>query len=302
MKNIDQSTVKSIYPDDLGHGVTRDKFAKLIRAKDIAKIEGELQLPSPSEGFRQSLISICWTFYENSLPEAEIKVSRSARKKALQRAADLSSELTELATSIWSSGDRTVVTELSEFVSVSLPSQSIVDDRFPRLRRSPPMHRSGIGFVDTLKEFTLKIERLVDIIPKDKGGKRSAKPFDDLTIALAGYYCFHSKSEATTSSKDPFFRLMAAVVDVLHKVKSKLPAAKFDLPTKKPGSLEMRLIRLENRIREAGGPSKMCSCGHHEGYHAGQGGACILAECDCKGFNAVWSSEPDASPPAVQRG
>src|SRR5258708_13420723 len=100
MKNIDQSTVKSIYPDDPGHGVTRDKFAKLIRAKDIAKIEGALQLPSPSEGFRQSLIAICWAFYENSLREAEIKFSRSARKKALQPAADLPSKLTELATRV----------------------------------------------------------------------------------------------------------------------------------------------------------------------------------------------------------
>jgi hypothetical protein len=279
MKNTDQSTVNSIYPDDPGHGVTREQFAKLIPAKGLTKIEDVLKLPSPSEGCRNSLIQLFWAFYINSLPEAQIKVSRKALKKELKRVAKLSRDLEKSAAHLWSSGDRTVVTELSEFVSISLPSQSM-----------RPMHQSGIGFVDTLNEFTLKIERLVAVIPDDKGGNRSAKPFDELTIGLAGYYSFYSNKEATTSSKDPFFGLMAAVVDVLCKVESKLPSATFDLPTQEPGSLEMRLIRLEKRIREAGWSSKMCSCGHQLGYHAGRDGACILAECDCKGFDAVDSA------------
>jgi hypothetical protein len=114
------------------------------------------------------------------------------------------------------------------------------------------MHRSGVGFVDTLNKFTLKTKWLAGIIPKDAGGTRPKRPFDELTIALAGYYCFHSKSEATTSSKDPFFRLMAAVVDVLCKVESKLPAAKFELPTDDK-DLVMRLRRLASRAHKAGG-------------------------------------------------
>jgi hypothetical protein len=44
---------------------------------------------------------------------------------------------------------------------------------------------------------------------------------------------------------------------------------------------------------------KMCPCGHHEGYHAGQGGACVLAhECRCTGLpaasfttDAEWSAD-----------
>lgn len=30
---------------------------------------------------------------------------------------------------------------------------------------------------------------------------------------------------------------------------------------------------------------KMCPCGHHEGYHAGLGGACVLKhKCNCNGL------------------
>lgn len=30
---------------------------------------------------------------------------------------------------------------------------------------------------------------------------------------------------------------------------------------------------------------RMCPCGHHEGYHAGDGGPCVLGlRCGCKGL------------------
>jgi hypothetical protein len=69
MKNTDQPTVELILPDGFSHhGVTREKFAALIRVLDLVKIEKVLKLPSPSEGFRQSLISFFWAFYINCLP------------------------------------------------------------------------------------------------------------------------------------------------------------------------------------------------------------------------------------------
>jgi hypothetical protein len=281
MKNTDQPTVGLILPDGFSHhGFTREKFAALIRVSDLAKIEKVLKLPSPSEGLRQSLISVFWEFYVNSSPEAEIKRSRAALKKELEEAAELAENLERSAEQLWKSTDPVIFEHLHHFAAMWLPSQS-----------SRPMHRSGIGFVGALNEFALTTRWLASALKKDSGGTRPAKPFDDLTIALAGHYSFHSKSEATTSSKDPFFGLMAVVVNVLRKIESKL-RAEFDLPTTDPASLEMRLRRLASRIQKAGGPSRMCSCGHQLGYHAGQDGACILAQCDCKGFDAV---DPAAS-------
>jgi hypothetical protein len=46
MKKVEQLTVELIYPDDPGHGVTREKFAKLILAEDLTKIEVARKLPS----------------------------------------------------------------------------------------------------------------------------------------------------------------------------------------------------------------------------------------------------------------
>lgn len=31
---------------------------------------------------------------------------------------------------------------------------------------------------------------------------------------------------------------------------------------------------------------KVCGCGHHEGYHAGLGGACVAGGCGCKSLPA----------------
>jgi hypothetical protein len=230
-------------PPGPGHGITRERFAALIRISDFTKIEAALEFSAPSEDFRQSLTSSFWAFYINSLPEAAIKVSRSARKKALRRAAKLSSELTELAARIWESGDCAVVTALSEFVQVSIPSQFV-----------RPLHRSGVGFVDVLNEFALTTGQLADKLPDDAGGTRHAMAFDNLTRELSGHYCAHSKIEAApTSSKEPFFWFVAAVVEVLREVEKKLPAANFRLPTT-PTALEMRLRRLASRTHTAGDP------------------------------------------------
>jgi hypothetical protein len=228
-----------------GQGITPERFAGLIRISDFAKIEAALELSAPSEDFRQSLTESFWAFYINSLPEAQIKVNRAVCKEALQRAADLSSELTELATSIWGSGDCAVVAALSEFVPVSIPSQSV-----------RPLHRSGVGFVDVLNEFSLTTGCLADALPKDAGGNRQALAFDNLTSKLAGNYCVQRKIplelwDAPTSSKEPFFWFMTAVVEALREVEKKLPAASFDLP-KTPGALQMRLLRLARRQRAAG--------------------------------------------------
>lgn len=40
---------------------------------------------------------------------------------------------------------------------------------------------------------------------------------------------------------------------------------------------------------------RMCPCGHHEGYHAGAGGACVLVnECGCKGLPAeCWTPDDE---------
>ena len=231
MKNRDQSSVNSIYPDDPGHGVTPEQFARLFPAERLKKIETALKLPALGEGFRQSLISFFWVFYIDSLPRAKIKVSRKALKKELRRAAKLSRDLEESAARIWSSGERSVVTELGEFVE------------WQAWQSSRPMHRSGIGFVGALDEFATRTGRLADELPNDVGGYPPAKSFDDLTKGLAMYYRELSKNEPTTSANDPFFRLMTEVVDVLREVESKLPAAQFRLPTDEK-ALGMRLHRL----------------------------------------------------------
>jgi hypothetical protein len=111
---INQSTVASFYPDDPGHGVTREQFTKLISARDLAKIEHEIGLKErPNEGFRQSVISQLWAFYYNSLPDvAATQVSRRALKKELENATKLASELEKSAAKIWSSGDWAVITQL----------------------------------------------------------------------------------------------------------------------------------------------------------------------------------------------
>lgn len=40
---------------------------------------------------------------------------------------------------------------------------------------------------------------------------------------------------------------------------------------------------------------KMCPCGHHEGYHAGKGGACVLGrQCGCTGLPAeCWTTDEE---------
>jgi hypothetical protein len=248
MKTKDQSSASSIYPDDPGHGVTREQFAKLFPAKSLTKIEEAIQLSlRPSEGFRQSVISFLWAFYNNSLPKVvEIKVSRAALKKELKRAAKLSMDLEESAHRLWLSGDRTVITELSEFVSVSLPSQSIVDDRYPRLRRSSPMHRSGIGFVDVLDKFANRTGRLAAELPKDPGGRRPKEAFDNLRVGLEDYHG-QLASNGRLDSEDHFHQFMAAVIDELDRVKDKLPSAPFGLPPNDDETLDETLRKRSSR-------------------------------------------------------
>jgi len=230
----------------------------LILAENLTKIEAALELPAPSDGFRQSLITICWTFYENSLPEAEIKVSRSTRKKALRRAADLSNELTELVTRIWESGDCAVVAELHEFVSVSLPSKSIIDDRFlrhpekksldddkcPKLRRSAPMHRSGVGFVGALNEFAIIAGRLADGIPDDTGGDRPGFAFDRLLIGLGNYYREFVHARQRPLDDGQFFRFAATVTEMLRGLKT----CALEVPPT-DSALKRRLYRLNAKRR-----------------------------------------------------
>jgi hypothetical protein len=238
MKNIDQSKVKLILPDDPGHGYTREKFEKLFRPERFAKIEAALKLPSPSEGFRQSLISFFWAFYINSLPEAEIKVSRAALKAELETAAELAEKLKTSAERIWASGNRTVIAKLSEFVPVSLTSQSM-----------QPMHPSGIGFVGALDEFAKRTGWLADVLLDDAGGKRPAKSFEDLIIGLEDYHR-QLASHGRLGSEDDFFQFMAAVVDVLLELASKLRAAEFDLPPNDV-ALRRRINRLDVKRRQA---------------------------------------------------
>jgi hypothetical protein len=236
-KNRDQSTVNSIYPDDPGRGVNREQFAKLIKAEDLTKIEESIELSSPpSEGFRQSLIQFLWSFYNNSLPKvAEIKVSRRALKKELKKAAKLARALEESAARIWSSGDCTVITELSEFVPVSLASQSM-----------RPMHRSGIPFVGVLDEFAKRTARIADELPKDRGGPRPKEAFDNLRVVLEDYHG-QLASHGRLDSEDHFPQFMVAVIDVLYRVKDKLPSAPFGLPPNDDETLDETLRKRSSR-------------------------------------------------------
>jgi hypothetical protein len=238
MKNIDQSTVELIFPDDLGHGVTREKFAALFRVEDLVKIEKALKLPSPSEGFRQSLIEFLWKFYINSLPEAEAIVSRSALKKELETSAELAGKLEKSAERLLKSRDPVIVEHLSRFAAAWQPWQS-----------SQPMHPSGIAWIHLISELALMTRRLASMLTDDSGGPRPARPFDDLVIGLEDYQR-QLASHGRLGSESHFFQFMAAVVDALREVESKLPAAKFRLPANDE-ALGKRLTRLNEKRRQA---------------------------------------------------
>jgi hypothetical protein len=222
-----------ILPHDPGHRIGREQFSALIPVAWFKKIEAILELPaSQTDGFRRSFVQFLWVFYLNSLPEAEIKVSRSVLKKELLAAAALAERLEKSATRIWTSEHSATLTALREYVRVSLPSQS-----------SRSMHPSGSGFVWVLGEFALTARWLADMISSDKGGRRRGKAFDNLTIVLAKHYRGLRKDEPVTSSGRHFYRFMAEVVDLLRKLEKRLSAAKFKLP-RNDKALSMRLHRL----------------------------------------------------------
>jgi hypothetical protein len=238
MKNIDQPKIELILPDDPGLGVTREKFAKLIRAEDLRKIEVALELPTPTEGFRDRLISVLWAFYINNLPKAKVKVSRAALKKELRLAAKLSRDLEESAARIWSFGDCTVVTELSEF------------GEWHAWQSSRPMHPSGIAWVALLDEFATRTSWLADALPDDGGGPRQAQAFDHLLISLSDYYRSLMRDSQQSIEGPDYFRFAAAVKDMLLGMSKHLPNLNNGVPISDV-ALGKRLYRLNAKRRQA---------------------------------------------------
>jgi hypothetical protein len=162
------------------------------------------------------LASFLWSFYCNSLREAEIKVSRAVLLRKLRKAAERAEELEKLAEELWASEDAIVIRELGEFVRVGLDSQS-----------SRPHHRSGVPFVGVLSAFARKTRWLAQALPSDPGGPR---------YGLTG-------EEPLVTTQRRFFHFICAVMDALRTMKKRLPAARFRLP-KSDRALSMRLQRL----------------------------------------------------------
>ena len=108
-----------------GQGIDRERFAALLKPTDFEGLEYVLDVPPAwREGFRASITQYLWVFYRNSLPKAKIKVSRAVLVKELRTAAKLADKLAVSAERIWASKDRAALNLLSEFLKVSLPSQS----------------------------------------------------------------------------------------------------------------------------------------------------------------------------------
>jgi hypothetical protein len=205
----------------------------LIGSAKFRKIENILELPSSDlSGFRRSMTRFLWRFYQNSLPEAEIRVSRAIRKNNLRRAAKQAEQLAQLADKIWRSADHIVIRELREFVPLSLPSQSM-----------RPLHQSGVSFIGVLEEFSLKTQWLGSSLTDDTGGPRRRKLFDHLVIGLAEYYHLITGEMPAVAKGGRFWRFIAAVVDLLREMQPGLRDAQLWLPPSDQ-ALTMRLRRL----------------------------------------------------------
>jgi len=227
---------KLIIPGRSGRRLEIEDFSELIPAKAFGKIERILGTASPLHGFRESLTRFLWYFYVNSLPEAEIKVSRAVLEQTLRRAAERAEELAHLTEQLLASENVIVFRELGEFARVRLDSQS-----------SQPLHRSGVGFVGVLDEFALKTLWLAQALPPDHGGPREATPFDRLVKGLGDWYRQLAGEEPFVSTQKRFFPFIAAVVDVLRAMEEKLPAPRFNLPPN-DNALRTRLKRLAQPV------------------------------------------------------
>ena len=126
-------------------GIIRERFAALIRVSpDLKKIETTLQLPSPSEGFRDWLIKVLWRFYCNN--GAHAGNSRAILKRELLRSARLASDLKLSAVRLLQSREAAVA--LREFVE------------WQAWQSSQPMHKEGIPLIALLDEFAKRIGRI----------------------------------------------------------------------------------------------------------------------------------------------
>jgi hypothetical protein len=219
------------------HGLEFEDFSKLIPAKEFEKIEKILGIASPLDEFRHSLARFLWSFYRNSLPEAEIKFSRAVLVRKLRKSADCAEELEKFAEELWASENDTVIGELREFRSVGLDWQS-----------SRPLHRSGVAFVGVLSAYAFKTRWLAQALPADPGGPRHAMPFDRLVMCLGDYYSQLTGEEPLATTQVRFFRFICAVLDVLHTIEKNLPAARFRLP-KNDNALRTRVYRLAKSFR-----------------------------------------------------
>ena len=196
------------------------QFAALIEENErkLERIEEALEIPSPSEGFRDWLIKVLWRLDRSSQSDARVRSSRAALKRELRKSANLAAKLKASAWLLWKSGEATTDQVLQDFQDFTL------------WQSWQPMHPSGIAWVAALDEFVNRTLLLADTLPDDAGGPRRAVAFDDLLLILAHYYRTLARVREQSISEKQFFDFAAEVTDLVRSVAEKRPAAAIMAP------------------------------------------------------------------------
>ena len=104
MKRKIPHTTKLIATDEEENRRKFDFFSALVRKQRLDKIEKTLEIPTPSDGFRDWLTKVLWRLHCNSQPDARVRSSRTTLKRVLQDSAKRADELKLFAEQIWTSG------------------------------------------------------------------------------------------------------------------------------------------------------------------------------------------------------
>jgi hypothetical protein len=220
-------------PLALSNGITFKAFSKLIRRQRFDKTENALAISSPSQGFRDGLVTALWRFYCNS--GSHVWNSRAVLNRELRESAQLAAKLKRSANLLSQSQNSAVVKILSELV------------KWQPWQLSQPMHESGIPLVGVLDELAKRTSRRANNMSADRGGPRQEMAFDALLVGLATYYRIlsHERNEPLDEAK--FVEFAWAVTGLLHSVRAHLPKVpSLRLPPSEE-ALRKRLHRLKRK-------------------------------------------------------
>ena len=218
MKRKIPHTTKLIATDEEENRRKFDFFSALVRKQRLDKIEKTLEIPTPSDGFRDWLTKVLWRLHCNSQPDARVRSSRTTLKRVLQDSAKRADELKLFAEQIWTSGELSVIDVLRDFT------------QWQDWQSSQPMHPSGVAWIGALDEFANRTRLLADTLAADAGGPRRSVAFDDLLVVLANYYETLMQQRKQPISEKQFFDFTAAMTDLVRNVVKRRPSAIIKLP------------------------------------------------------------------------